>query len=228
MAISLTHVTFTSSWWEMEKCSLSVQVQHPCDMASIHKWHVCQIYEGCPESICPFWISREPVAWPWCNLAASQRRPYCAAVNSHSPMGLVSWQWDAVDWACVLWDHHIHNDRASRSANLQQCMCPFYSSCAGFSGKTLHHPGLSAPIQPRCGSLRLLVFLKAKITLESEEICECDGHTVHKLSQWRLTADWLAPQESGCSRLHSKVSSDWLPSYIKAMRQVLELFKMDR
>jgi len=39
-----------------------------------------QAYEVCPESIQPFWISREPVAWPWCNLAASQRRPYCASV----------------------------------------------------------------------------------------------------------------------------------------------------
>jgi hypothetical protein len=26
--------------------------------------------------------------------------------------------------------------------------------------------------------------------------CECDGHTVHKLSQRCLTADWLAPRES--------------------------------
>jgi len=38
------------------------------------------VYESCAESIRPFWISREPVAWPWCNLAASQRRPYCASV----------------------------------------------------------------------------------------------------------------------------------------------------
>ena len=59
------------------------------------------IYEVCPERIQPFWISREPVAWPWCNLAASQRRPYCASVNSQSPVGLVSRQWDAVDWDCV-------------------------------------------------------------------------------------------------------------------------------
>jgi len=29
-----------------------------------------------------------------------------------------------------------------------------------------------------------------------------------------------------CSRMHSKVSSDWLPSYIKATRPVLEIFKM--
>jgi len=24
------------------------------------------LYKGCPESIQPFWISQEPVAWPWC------------------------------------------------------------------------------------------------------------------------------------------------------------------
>ena len=66
-----------------------------------------QKYEGCPESIQPFWISREPVMWPWSNLAANQRRPYCASVNSHSPVGLGSWQWEAVDWACVLWERRI-------------------------------------------------------------------------------------------------------------------------
>jgi hypothetical protein len=42
------------------------------------------------------------------------------------------------------------------------------------------------------------VTSKAKITIEREAICERDGHTVHKLSQCRLTADWLAPRESGC------------------------------
>jgi len=73
------------------------------------------MYEDFPESIQPFWISRESDAWPRCNLAASQRRPYCAPMNSHTPVGLVSRQWDAVDWACVLCDRQIHNDRASRS-----------------------------------------------------------------------------------------------------------------
>ena len=67
-----------------------------------------QKYEGCPESIQPFWISREPVEWPWCNLAASQRRPYCASVNSHSSVRLDSRQWDAVHWACVMRDRRIH------------------------------------------------------------------------------------------------------------------------
>jgi hypothetical protein len=80
----------------------------------------------------PFWIFREPVTWPWCNLPASQRRHYCASVNSHSPVGLVSRQWDAVNWVCVLCDRPIHSDRASRSASSRQCSCPFYSSRAGF------------------------------------------------------------------------------------------------
>jgi hypothetical protein len=56
--------------------------------------------------------------WPWCNFATSQRRPYCASVNCHSPVGLVSQQWDGIDWACVLCDW--------------QWACPFYSSHAGF------------------------------------------------------------------------------------------------
>jgi hypothetical protein len=36
--------------------------------------------------------------------------------------------------------------------------------------------------QPRFGSLRLLTLPKAKIAVEREEICECDSHTLHKLT----------------------------------------------
>ena len=75
----------------------------PCSLL-----HISFLYEGGPESIRPFWISREPVAWPWCNSAASQRRPYCASVNIHSPVRLISRQWDAVDWACVVCGRRIH------------------------------------------------------------------------------------------------------------------------
>jgi hypothetical protein len=56
--------------------------------------------------------------------------------------------------------------------------------------------------------------------------CECYCHTVHKFSQRRLTAEWLAAWESDCSRMYSNVSSDWLPSYIKTTRPVFEIFKM--
>jgi hypothetical protein len=67
---------------------------------------------------------------------------------------------------------------------------------------------------------------KAKIPVEIEEIFECDGHKVHKISQRHLTADWLVPRESDCWRMNKKVSSDWLPSYIKVTSTVLEIFKM--
>jgi len=56
--------------------------------------------------------------------------------------------------------------------------------------------------------------------------CESDGRTVHKLHQRRPTNNWLAPWESDCSRMRRKVSSDWLPSYIKATRPVLEILNM--
>jgi len=93
-----------------------------------------------------------------------------------------------------------------------------------FFGKASHHPGMSAPLQPIFVSL--LAFPKAEIAIEREEICECNGHTVHKLNPRCLTANLLAPWESDCSWMHSKVSSDWLPSYIMATRPVFEIFKM--
>jgi hypothetical protein len=179
------------------------------------------MYEGCPESIQPHLISWELVMWPWCNLAASQSTPYCTSMNIQSPMGLVSWQWGAVDWVYVLCDCRIHNDQVSRSASSQQRACQFYSSHGGFSGKASHHSRLSAPLQFRFGSLWLLTFHKAKFTVDREEVCECNGHPVHKLSQQRLTAKWLVPWESDYLQMHSKVSSDWLPSYIKASWLVL-------
>jgi hypothetical protein len=93
-----------------------------------------------------------------------------------------------------------------------------------FFCKTSRHPGLSAPLQPRFDSLRLLAFPKVKIAVERGEICERDCHTVHKLSQRCRTAEWLAPRD--CSRMRRKVSSDWLPSYITATLPVLEICKM--
>ena len=115
-------------------------------------------------------------------------------------------------------DQLHHGNAPARSTALMQV----------FFGKASHHPGLLGPLQPRYGSLRLLAFPETKITVESEETFKCDGHTVRKLSKRRLSADWLAPRESDYSRIHSKVSSDWLPSYIKATWPDLEIFKMDR
>ena len=97
--------------WDSAACGIGVI----CWDGNMNTSHERQtVYESCPDSVRPFWISREPFKWPCCNLAHTQRRLYYASVNTHSPVGLVSRQWDAVDWACVLWDCHIRNDRTSR------------------------------------------------------------------------------------------------------------------
>ena len=48
---------------------------------------------------------------------------------------------------------------------------PAHSSSLMPSFLAKHHPGLSAPLQSRFGSLWLVAFPKAKITVEREEIC---------------------------------------------------------
>jgi hypothetical protein len=76
-----------------------------------------------------------------------------------------------------------------------------------------------------CRMGRRIVVMKLICSLGH---CECDDHTAHKLNQQHLTANWRAPWERDCSRMLTKVSSDWLPSYIKAMQLVLKIFKLDR
>jgi hypothetical protein len=55
--------------------------------------------------------------------------------------------------------------------------------------------------------------------------CKCESHS-KQVTQRRLTADRLAPRKNDGSRVDSKASSDWLPSYIKATGLVLEKFKI--
>ena len=60
---------------------------------------------------------------------------------------------------------------------------------AFFFWQNITSPRSVSPPQAGFGFLRLTVLPKAKIPVEMEKICECDCHTVHKLSQRRLTAD---------------------------------------
>jgi hypothetical protein len=161
------------------------------------------------------------------NLAASQRRPCCASVNSHSHVGLVSRQWDAVNWACVLCDHHISQWPSKQNSFITTTRLLILKlSCSLFWWRAISPRSVSPPTAQIWIHVTSVFFPKAKIAIEREEICECDSHTVNKLSQRRLTADWLAPRDSDCSWMHSKVSSDWLPSYIKVTWLVLKTFKM--
>jgi len=55
-----------------------------------------------------------------------------------------------------------------QAGQLHHDNAPAYSIALmqAFFGKASNHPGLSAPLQPRFGYLRLLDFPKAKITVE--------------------------------------------------------------
>jgi hypothetical protein len=92
-----------------------------------------------------------------------------------------------------------------------------------------HHiiQGCQPPYSPDMAPCDFWLFPKLKSPLKGR--ISVNAITTHyKLSQQRLSADCLIPRESDCSRMHSKVSSDWLPSYIKATGPVLEIFKMAR
>ena len=59
------------------------------------------------------------------------------------------------------------------AASSWQCARSWIMSCAELFGETSNHPGNSAPLQPRFGTLWLLAFPKTKITFEREEISDC-------------------------------------------------------
>ena len=107
-------------------------------------------------------------------------------MNSHSPVGLVSRQRDTVDTACVLCECRIQNDERADQLHHDHVPAHFTALVQAFLA---NHPGLSAPLQPRLGYSRLLALPKAKIAVEREVICKCDGHTVHKLGQQCVTAE---------------------------------------
>ena len=159
------------------------------------------LYEVCPESIRPFWISREPVAWPWYNSAASQRDLNCASVNSHSPVGLVSRQWDAVDWVCVLCDRRVHKSPPFQR-RFQPWEKPEVAGRQMWSVRGLTDLGdvmlCRKSLHESCRMCRRIVVMKLICSVGH---FECDCHTAHKLSQRWLTADWLASRESvyGCT-----------------------------
>lgn len=61
-------------------------------------------------------------------------------------------------WAPGYWHLHQENTPASSSSLVQD-----------FWGKTLHHPGLSAPLQLRFGSMQPLAAPKVKIAFKTEK-----------------------------------------------------------
>jgi len=180
------------------------------------------MYIGCPEIIRRFWVSWQPVAWPWCNLEVSQRRPYCASVNSHFPVGLVSRQWDAVDWTCVLCDRHMHNNRAT-SDNAPAHSTALVQAFFLGGGEHLITQVCQPPYSPNLALCDFRLFPKLKSPLKGRR---CVNATVTKYrslvsgSHCRLTSpkgEWLFT--------NAQYGLPWLPRY-KATQPILEIFKM--
>ena len=147
-------------------------------------------------------------------------------MNNHSSVGLVSQQWDAVDWVlCTVWISRSQCPSEQISFITTMCLPILQLSCR-FFWQSITSPSSVSPPAAQLWLHATSVFPKAKIAVEREEIFECDDHAVGKISQRHLTADWLVPREIDCSRMNSKVSSDWLPSYNKTTLPVLEIFKM--
>ena len=153
---------------------------------------------------------------------------------SHSSVGLVSRQWDAVDWACVLCDHHIQKSPPSQW-RLYLWKKPEVAGSQIWAVGRLTDLGDVMLCQKfpheNCRMGRRIVVMKLICSLGH---CESDGQTVHKLSQRRLTANWPAPWESdvhgctlkspltGCqvtSRLREQFSrcSKWMDTFWAAL-----------
>jgi histone-lysine N-methyltransferase SETMAR len=75
---------------------------------------------------------------------------------------------------------HLHHDKA-----------PDHSTALVQAFLAKHHfiEVCHFPYSPDLTPCDFWLFPKQKIAVDREEICECYGHTVHKLSQTRLTAD---------------------------------------
>ena len=99
-------------------------------------------------------------------------------------------------------------------------------SCRLFFRQNITSPrSVSPPNSPDLVPCDIWLFPKLKPPLKVRIFVNATGTQYTSSVKRRLTADWLAPRESDCSRMRSKVSSDWLQSYIKATRPVLEIFK---
>ena len=120
-------------------------------------------FEYLEKRLCGHHVTWQPVTWDPSVIIRQWETPLTELVYC------VTATFTVTEWADQL---HNNNVPAHYTALVQVFFC-----------KTSHHPGLSAPVQPRFGPLRLPAFSRAKNTIDREEICKCYGHTVRKPSQ---------------------------------------------
>jgi hypothetical protein len=139
--------------------------------------------EGCPERIQPFWISREPVAWPWCNLAASQREETLLCIHEQSLSRGASQSAVRRRWLSLCTVRPSHSQISSLSTAILDLGKATSSREPNMGCRGADRPGwcdaLSKSLREFCIMGRRNVEMKLICTLGQRE---CDGYTVHKLS----------------------------------------------
>ena len=71
------------------------------------------------------------------------------------------------------------------------------------------------------GMVKLNAKFDADLLLYLLSHFECDGHTVHMLTQRHLLPHWLVQWSCHCSWMGIPVHSPWLPGYISVMQTIL-------
>jgi hypothetical protein len=106
-----------------------------------------------------------------------------------------------LEYSQKCFNYHSKWQREQISFITTMCLPILQLSCRIFGQSITQPRSVSAHKAHIRISATSCFFLKAKITFEMEVICEYDGHRVHKLSQRRLAADWLAPRVAfhGCA-----------------------------
>ena len=105
---------------------------------------------------------------------------YCVAVTFKMTELVEQWIWIQL---CIKLEHSSMEtiqmiQKATAMGNWwlpgssRQCTCSHVTSCAEIFDEMSNHPGDWTPLQPRFGTLWLLVFPETKITVEREDISD--------------------------------------------------------
>ena len=96
------------------------------------------------------------------------------------------------------------------------CQSPVAQSCS-----LLNHPN-----HFRGGMFMLNAKFDGDLLIYSLSHFECDGHTVHMLTQRSLPPHWLIQWSCHCSHMRIPVHCHWLPGYIGVMQTILIILSM--
>ena len=104
-------------------------------------------------------------------------------------------------------------DTWAGSLSWQSCQSPLAHRCG-----LLNHPNSFCR-----GMFKLTTKFDADLLISH---CECEGHTVHVLTQWRLPLSMTVQWSCRYSHTRIPVCSPWLPGYIDVAQTILIILTM--